>query len=264
MNRLLFYLETSGEGATTRPWLWIALLFVGAMSQSILFQIFLFYQTGVMVRVESVLTQTTFEHALRIRLKAEVEKGSGDASGSATPKLLPGSETSSLAGDSTESGATTPDSASVAHLSESTTTAVGNSASREGTETTLRIPKGKNKKKDKAKIEEDKDGEKKDAGNLIGKINNLVTQDLNNITMSTDFILVCASPLSVPLHYIALTSMASGAYPAPNGPLHLLPLPNSGMERLCWVGNHTIFFAPTWIHHQAQSRGAASEDEENR
>jgi len=199
MNRLLFYLETSGEGATTRPWLWIALLFVGAMSQSILFQIFLFYQTAVMVRVESILTQTTFEHALRIRLKAEVEKGSGNASGSSTPKLLPESETSSLAGDSTESGATTPDSASVTHLSESTTTAVGTSPSREGTETTLRIPKSKSKKKDKRKSEEDKDSDKKDAGNLIGKINNLVTQDLNNITMSTDFVLVRTSPLPDPL-----------------------------------------------------------------
>ncbi len=56
--------------------------------------------------------------------------------------------------------------------------------------------------KSKAKAPEDKKEETKGAekgpkakgNNLIGKINNLVTSDLNNITSGRDFLFICASP----------------------------------------------------------------------
>ncbi|KIJ68829.1 hypothetical protein HYDPIDRAFT_25082 [Hydnomerulius pinastri MD-312] len=173
VNYLLQYLENGGEGAVIRPWVWIAWIFIGQFVGSIIYQWYIFFSTRTVVRAEGIITQLIFEHALRIRMKAELpdnDKGSG-------------------------SGASTPDSASIA---ESSTIVEG---SREGSVDDVQsssastaassTSKGKQKAKDKT---DDADAQAKkpqsSADNLIGKINNLVTTDLGNITDGREFLMV--------------------------------------------------------------------------
>lgn len=171
INKLLEYLETGGIDATVRPWIWIVVIFTGQFFGTIVFQWYIFLTTRAIVHVESIITQLVFEHALRIRMKAEV----------------PDSENGP-----TDSTVTTPDSASV---SESATAVEG---SREGspdegqhstTDTTTSVSKGKPKSQDKL---DDTGGGKSVSGaeNFVGKINNLITTDLGNITGGRDLLLL--------------------------------------------------------------------------
>ncbi|KAI6136946.1 hypothetical protein F5141DRAFT_1077700 [Pisolithus sp. B1] len=171
INKLLEYLETGGIGATVRPWVWIAVIFVGQFFGSIIFQWYIFLTTRTIVHAECIITQLVFEHALRIRIKAEVPDSDNGP---------------------TDSTITTPDSASV---SESATAVEG---SREGSpdegqhstnDTTTSMSKGKPQSKDKL---DDTGGGKSVSSteNFVGKINNLITTDLGNITDGRDFLLV--------------------------------------------------------------------------
>ncbi|KAF8883986.1 P-loop containing nucleoside triphosphate hydrolase protein [Infundibulicybe gibba] len=119
INRLLHYLESGGEDAFIRPWVWVLWLFLGPTLRSISTQWYSYIVTHTVVQAECIITQLVFEHALRIRVKAET----------------PSSSQSSAAA----------------------------------------------------------------ANNLIGKINNLVTTDLGNITDSCHFLLVT---LYLPLQII--------------------------------------------------------------
>jgi hypothetical protein len=123
------------------------------------------------VQVECLITQLLFEHSLRIRVKAETSDPTethGDAS--VTPANEP----------------VTPDSQSVAETqeaSESDTLA----HSQGNTETTINAPG--DVKPDKSAKETKEDGASK-ASNLTGKITNLVTTDLKNITEARDFLFI--------------------------------------------------------------------------
>ncbi|KAF8311050.1 ATP-binding cassette transporter [Clavulina sp. PMI_390] len=69
LNRILNYIETDGEGAIIRPWVWILIFFAAPVLASIFFQLYIFGATHLLAQVESVVTQAVFEHALRIRMK---------------------------------------------------------------------------------------------------------------------------------------------------------------------------------------------------
>jgi hypothetical protein len=129
-----------------------------------------------------------FEHALRIRVKAE------------TSDITP------INGSSTPTTAT-PDSASIEDRPFQTVGSSGDETlhSASGTESkTQRSGSASiksttsNKGKQKSKLAEVETAPKEhaDASNLIGKINNLVTTDLGNIVDSRDFLVI---PLSIPL-----------------------------------------------------------------
>lgn len=191
INRILAFLESSDPSSTfVKPWFWICGLFLGTMGLSISEQTYLYYFTVILVHTESLLTQLAFEHGLRIRLKAET--GSDDsgstrvASGASTPKSVGGgSETSSVV------EALTSDSAS-ANASESSTAVDSRQPSSSTTATVTKVKGKKDKSKKDADAEKEKE-KKKDAGNLTGKINNLVTTDLNNIGQAGDFVVLRAS-----------------------------------------------------------------------
>lgn len=131
------------------------------------------------------MTSLVFDHALRIRLKAETaNKKNGETSGAASP-----------AGSDAQ-GATTPDNASDGQGDDDETvhsrTTTGASTATAASSATVVAPqtpaKGKHDKKADIK-EEDKDKkEDKSGSNLIGKLNNLVTSDLQNITSGRDFL----------------------------------------------------------------------------
>lgn len=133
--------------------------------------------------MEGIVTQLIFDHALRVRMKAETADSANSAA-------VPASTTTS--------GATTPDTASVSGSSSETdeegtlhaSTATAGST-RAGSENG-KDAGGKKKKDDDGKTHAD--GSSK-ADNLVGKINNLVTTDLNNLVDGRDFLFLGGCPL---------------------------------------------------------------------
>ncbi len=125
-------------------------------------------QTRLITLAQALLTQLTFEHSLRIRMKA------------ATPDSTPSSTPSSSVAGS-DSDETVHDGAS---------TSSDNTAASEETATAKPVS---------APVEHS------DTSNLVGKINNLVTTDLENIISGRDFLLlVVYLPMEVALCIVFL------------------------------------------------------------
>ena len=181
----LRYLETDGVGAEIRPWFWIIWLLAGPMLQSLIFQYELFVTTNVLVRLEGLFTQLVFNHSLRIRLKAETSND---------PDSKSNSRASSIREASSE--ATTPDNGSIAESSEhgrDPSEASTLIASHEADASTSTSTAPKKAAKGKGKAEEETKAPEKSNENLIGKINNLITTDLNYITGGQDFLMISTS-----------------------------------------------------------------------
>lgn len=131
----------------------------------------------MMVRIQAILTQLVFDHALRIRVKAET---------SDTP---PSSTVTSTA--------TTPDTASIADRSENANTpggsfdgdseneTTGDTAAKKLVSTELSTSSTSTKVADKLNEPAAK------GGNLVGRMTNLVTTDMNNIVEGRDFLFAC-------------------------------------------------------------------------
>ena len=132
----------------------------------------------MLVRAESIITQLVFDHSLRIRMKSE------------TPTSPPASRATSAA--------QTPDNASLAEGESATAQSSLEETLRASTASTA-SKKGKGKDKD-AKKPEDASADAPAAeastggnGNSVGKINNLVTADLDTLVDGRDFLFVSAS-----------------------------------------------------------------------
>ncbi|KIJ68833.1 hypothetical protein HYDPIDRAFT_173463 [Hydnomerulius pinastri MD-312] len=173
INYLLLYLENGGEGAVIRPWVWVAWIFIGQFLGSVIFQWYIFFTTRTIVRTECIITQLVFEHSLRIRMKAELpDNGKGSDSAISTPDSASIAESNTVVEGSRESSVDDVQSSSASTTASSTA-----------------------KGKQKAKVKTDAaDAQAKkpqsSADNLVGKINNLVTTDLNNIIEGRDFLMV--------------------------------------------------------------------------
>ncbi|KAH7910707.1 hypothetical protein BJ138DRAFT_73634 [Hygrophoropsis aurantiaca] len=186
INHLLLYLETGGKGAIVRPWVWIAWLFLGPTIGSLALQWYIFVTTRILVRTEGVLTQLVFDHALRIRIKAGISEDEDSWGESSIPPY--------------------PNSASTGEYSK----LAADDSPYDSDDETLRPSSGSIASKDiKHEITDTKffqedddstDNAKPNADNLVGKINNLVTTDLNNITEGRDVLFVVLYiPLQVAL-----------------------------------------------------------------
>ncbi|KZV67494.1 P-loop containing nucleoside triphosphate hydrolase protein [Peniophora sp. CONT] len=81
INRLLAYLESDGENAVVRPWVWCLVMFLGPFAGAIVTQYSNFVTTATLVRAEAMLTQLIFEHALRMRVKSEPTSATEDKKG---------------------------------------------------------------------------------------------------------------------------------------------------------------------------------------
>ncbi|KAG9126177.1 hypothetical protein FRC07_004584 [Ceratobasidium sp. 392] len=185
---LLKYLQNPADPGFFRPWVWILWLFLGPVLGSIAMQWYIFITTGSLVRAEGMLTQLLFEHSLRIRMVSEV---ASSGSGSKTPKTVtPGGETASVSGETAvESSEGSAGEASTSHTAE------GSNAQTLVASTSSVAGKGKGKDEPKDKKDEEKDA---DSANLVGKINNLMSTDLGNITEGRDFLFVILySPVQI-------------------------------------------------------------------
>ncbi|KAH9077606.1 hypothetical protein EDB83DRAFT_2285647 [Lactarius deliciosus] len=183
MNQLLRYLETRGEDAVVRPWVWIAYLFLGPALGAIAFQWYTFIATGTLVRISAIITQLIFEHGLRIRVKAETSYSSA-----ITPAATVTAEG--------RRNAATPDNGSSAGISVVSKNAGGSSEVTQGGPSMTAIsgimakegedvPASDSRKEDGSRI-------------LVGKMNNLVTSDLDNLVDGKDILmLILYLPLQV-------------------------------------------------------------------
>ncbi|KAJ7643885.1 hypothetical protein FB45DRAFT_896346 [Roridomyces roridus] len=171
MNRLLQYIETGGQDAVVRPWVWIGFIFLGPIFGAIVFQYYIFINTRSLVRLEAMITQLVFTHSLRIRLKAEQpekedEQGSGSDSSSTSG---PASRAES---DTTENRTVTPDTEEENQTrgQDDDTTVQASSSSIKSTTTST---SGKANQESDA-VKSARERAKKADGGMVGKINNLV------------------------------------------------------------------------------------------
>ncbi|KAF9001810.1 hypothetical protein BDZ89DRAFT_1146638 [Hymenopellis radicata] len=145
--------ETRGEDAFVRPYVWILFLLFGPLLASVAIQWYMFTAVKIIARLQALLTELVFEHSLRIRMKAAV----------------PRAELTLDGGASTSNG----DESTVQASNASTNT---------------------NSLKTKAEKEGAKKASQPDSAtsNLVGKINNLVSTDLENVVEARDFFLIVA------------------------------------------------------------------------
>ncbi|KDR83065.1 hypothetical protein GALMADRAFT_238871 [Galerina marginata CBS 339.88] len=209
INKILGYLESGGANAPIKPWLWIVLLLVAPLVASILTHWELYLQTVVLVRIQALLTQLVFEHSLRIRLKAEA---SGDKSSQAPPSSNASTAEPSRSSSPAQGSVSPDDEAGHGGRAENetedtqvSTVVASEGPSREGTLT--------GSVKGKAKADADAGPPEPvthtgDAENLLGRINNLVTSDLDAIVEGTDFVNFGISvPLQMTLSIIFLSKV---------------------------------------------------------
>ncbi|KAJ3556484.1 hypothetical protein NM688_g2007 [Phlebia brevispora] len=170
--RLLNYLTDEGGEDIVRPWVWIAWLLLGPVLGAIAVQWYIFVATRMLVQSQALITQLVFNHALRVRVKAE-------ATTSPTPSTA-------------SSVATTPDTDSVTGESDSPDSSSSDSedetAASETTSTT-RVSRGLSSHPESVSGDQDT-AESTGGGNFVGKLNNLITTDLNNLTDGRDFLFV--------------------------------------------------------------------------
>ncbi|KAJ7512528.1 P-loop containing nucleoside triphosphate hydrolase protein [Mycena galericulata] len=192
MNRLLQYIETDGQDAVVRPWVWILAIFLGPVLGSLGFQFYIFINTRTLVRLEAIITQLVFAHSLRVRMKAETTTGkdaTAESDGSSGPPTVEGlpsfsRDESGSDGDteSAENRTATPEDGETSNPSEDDTSSTVQASSSS-------VKSGAGKEPAKPAKEKKEEG-KKPEGSMVGKINNLVTTDLGNIGNSRDFLVL--------------------------------------------------------------------------
>ncbi|KAF8885698.1 multidrug resistance-associated ABC transporter [Gymnopilus junonius] len=172
INRILTSLESNGRDDYIRPWFWVVCLFFGPFLVSAFFQAYIYFGTLALARTQAILTQLVFEHAFRIRFKAEAT-----SSTSATTARAGSPDNRSIADSSTQEG----EAQSV--QTETTGTSLKGKGKADPSQAVAALPEADSQKKD----------------NLIGKMNTLVAVDLDNIIGAKDFLMVV---VQVPLELI--------------------------------------------------------------
>jgi hypothetical protein len=164
-NKLLAYIEDRGEGAVIRPWVWILLIALSPFAMKLLTELYMYYNGRTATQIEAIITAVVYRHALRIRVVNNT-----DDSVLPTPPVTPSLPKATLGAES-ETATNHSRAESSSAESSTATTAVGsddgNSKKNESTE----------------------GGEGKKSTDVVGKLNNLVTSDLESITAGRDVLL---------------------------------------------------------------------------
>ena len=165
------------------------------MTYALSYQCYMFVMSRTLARTEALVIELVFEHSLRIRLKTETSNDSLEVASAAsappTSKDTPAKDAAVVTTPEME-GARIPnlDSVTSSEISQSSTVVASKEPSAVGSEAAASKANQNGKAKAKsnpAKVEK-KSG--KDA-NFIGRLNNLVTTDLQNIVRAKDFLILC-------------------------------------------------------------------------
>ncbi|KAK7466190.1 hypothetical protein VKT23_004914 [Stygiomarasmius scandens] len=219
VKQLLQYVEMKGVGVPTKPWVWIIWLFLGPTIDSLSFEWYIFVATRALVRTEAILTQLVFEHALRIRMKSETNDQSKDKDKQTpteptTPRTPTPVSVSQTDSDSENDNATVQAEDTDTQGDGSSTIVATSREPSDGSSSSRSIKKGKQAPPPPpatptptpAPATAAADDEKKSkAANLVGRMNNLVTSDLQSIVDARDFgMLVVYTPIQLVLCVIFL------------------------------------------------------------
>ena len=190
LNHISSYLENGRGDSNIRPWFWVLCFFLGPTTYTIFWEGYIFMSTRALVHAEAILTELIFEHSLRVRFTAESvndEKADSQQDRDNVTIVDSGDNSPEAQGPAasvtdSESTATT----STTGKGKSKTVAPSASSATSST-VNLTAPPTKSPKKDI---------------NLVGKINNFVTTDLNNIIRSKDFFFLrtCLRLTELPFH----------------------------------------------------------------
>ena len=192
------YMETGGKDATLKPWFWVIWIFLDRPIQSLSWHWYIFIATRILVRTEGLITQLVFEHSLRIRLKAETSQDNAKTTLADTPALSTEQSEVTTPDNASEESANTgaQDQSRAEHTDEASQTSTvvasreASTASSQATATASSSSTAKGKGKETLQKTQMDEKKQESDGNLIGKINNLVTTDLGNITDGRDFLLL--------------------------------------------------------------------------
>lgn len=184
LNELLKYMETGGEGAVVRPWVWVVALFIASVAPSIAMQCYIFHTTRMLVRTEGRVTQLVFEHALRVRMKEETQSGSGSGTAAGSEVQTPATAVAELP-RTAEGSDGSAETAAVGHPGEATdATAVDGN----GTTTSKKAGKAPSVSSSTPSAKErSKEKESGASSNLVGKMTNLISTDVGNLVDGTWF-----------------------------------------------------------------------------
>lgn len=135
-----------------------------------------------------------FDHALRIRVKAETSSGPENTVVESAASSSPDDNTKGL--DSSENRSGDEEDTDTMHSQHTITASTATAATSSTTTAVAPVaaPKASDSPGDKAKESEKVDKRK----NILGKINNLVTSDLDNITGARDFLSLCECGVFAP------------------------------------------------------------------
>ncbi|PCH35576.1 hypothetical protein WOLCODRAFT_80373 [Wolfiporia cocos MD-104 SS10] len=172
MRHLLRYMETGGAGAIVRSWVWIAWLFIGPSMSAIVTSGYSFVGTRMSVRVEAILTQIIFDHALCMRIHTNVQDS---ATRGNAMEINRGLNADANGGD----------------ISDSVT--LGNEGIPENAEGNTATGFDGHTKQDVAMASEAQRGR---ASNLTGRLNNLIFSDVSTVAGAREvMILLVEMPL---------------------------------------------------------------------
>ena len=179
-----------------------------------------FPQTRVLTQAQGMITQLVFEHALRIRMKSEPSE-------------------SPLSQSQPSTSVPTPDTASV--IESTSGHSPDGTVVTEGASTTL-VSETTPSEADKSSIKgEEKKPVGEKGGNLVGKINNLVSTDLNNIIDGRDFLMIAvACPIQIILCVVFLHTILGWRYVDRfyRLPVHRFDPIHLTFQRCRWNGDH--------------------------
>jgi hypothetical protein len=169
LNRILSYLENP-DSSLIRPWVWIIWLGTGPLVGVMFAEWYAFVTSRMLVRAQAIVTQLVFVHALRIRLNS-ADKQKGDAKDSAIPESVPSDAAADQDTQSTIAAESSSSERSASPAPSTSTITPSDADSSNGSQ---------------AKEEGSKD-EKQNSKQIIGKINNLVTSDMDAMNQAKDF-----------------------------------------------------------------------------
>ncbi|OSD00621.1 P-loop containing nucleoside triphosphate hydrolase protein [Trametes coccinea BRFM310] len=209
INQLLHYLESGRAETPIKPWFWIALFGFGRLFKDVSDEWFMYYSMRLSVRSQAIITELVFEHALRVRMKADTSDSHDVAESNSSIAAPTPDNSSQIATEGTQ------EASSVGRDD------TGGDASRPATaSSSMAAPPASSFSKGKPQSTSDHETrartnadaarpavEKKDRSrHLIGRITNLMSSDLNsleNFGMFSTYIAV-KSPLQIVLCIIFL------------------------------------------------------------
>ncbi|KAI0793789.1 P-loop containing nucleoside triphosphate hydrolase protein [Fomes fomentarius] len=241
VNNLLKYLEGDGTGQIIKPWFWIVLLFIGSMSKSIAEQRFGLMETRISVRIQALVTELVFEHALRIRMKADTSDSDSVASGETTAIATPETASNSDAEVRGEDASADDVGGATAGATDSATSSSATAADSTSTQASAQ-DKGKGRGPVEAAPKPSESAkatlEKKAGKNLVGKINNLVSSDLSSLESAAVNLIytVVESPSQIALSIIFLYQILGwSAFVGLATMLAVFPVPGYITKQIQWT-----------------------------